>query len=142
MPKLSTLVIIASLVTALASTATYAQRVPGGSTYPQPSSEGSEPDCSNVMGFMRSVKQAEIKAFNGERVSLIPVCEDGTHRTRNFYGTLFRDGNAELLRKPIAGHPTLINALKARDYDQHDVVSVRFSANNGIIFYVHQRDMR
>ena len=43
---------------------------------------------------------------------------------------------------PIAHQPVMINALKARDYDQHDVVSVRFSANNGVILYVHQRDMR
>ncbi len=143
MRKLSTVAIIAGLVTALVSTSVQAQQVPGGPTHnPRGSSESSEPDCTELMGFMRSVKQAEIKAFNGERVRLIPVCEDGTHRTRNAYGTLFRDGNAELLRMPIARHPTLINALTAREYDQHDVVSVRFSANNGIIFYVHQRDMR
>jgi hypothetical protein len=47
-----------------------------------------------------------------------------------------------LLRLPIAHHPTLIDALETHDYDQNDVVSVRFSANNGVILYVHQRDMR
>ena len=143
MRTLSKLTIIASLVTAMAGTSAFAQQVPGGPTHqPYQSSTSSEPDCTDLMGFMRSVKQAEIKAFSGERVRLIPVCEDGTHRTRNAYGTLFRDGNAELLRGPIAGHPTMIGALRARDYDQHDVVSVRFSANNGVILYVHQRDMR
>lgn len=143
MRKLSTLAMIAGLVTALVTTGAQAQQVPGGPTHqPQQSSASSEPDCTELMGFMRSIKQAEIRAFNGERVRLIPVCEDGTHRTRNAYGTLFRDGNAELLRLPIAQHPQLLSTLKARDYDQHDVVSVRFSANNGIILYVHQRDMR
>lgn len=142
MRKLSSLAIIAGLVTAIVSTSAQAQQVPGGPTHYPRNQESSDPDCTEVMGFMRSVKQAEIKAFNGERVRLIPVCEDGTHLTRNFYGPLFRDGNAELLRLPIARHPTLINALKSREYDQNDVVSVRFSANNGIIFYVHQRDMR
>ena len=143
MRKLSTAATIAGLITALVATGAQAQQVPGTSTHnPQTSSYSSEPDCTELMGFMRSVKPGEIAAFNGERVRLIPVCEDGTHRTRNAYGTLFRDGNAELLRNPIARHPTLINALKAREYDQHDVVSVRFSANNGVILYVHQRDMR
>lgn len=142
MRKLSTLAIVVSLVSTLVSTSVQAQQVPGSTHRPQPSSHSSEPDCTELLGFMRLVKPAEIKAFNGVRVRLIPVCEDGTVITRNNYGSLFRDGNAELLRLPIARHPTLINALKAEDYDEHDVISVRFSANNGVILYVHQRDMR
>jgi hypothetical protein len=140
MRKLSTLAVIAGLLTAIVSTSVQAQSL---THQRQPrSSAATDPDCTEIMGFMRLVKQSEIKAFDGQRVSLIPVCEDGTMRTRNAYGTLFRDGNAELLRLPIAAHPVMINALRARDYDQHDVVSVRFSANNSVILYVHQRDMR
>ena len=139
MRKLSTLAIVAGLVTAMVTTGAQAQ-----SNYPrQPgSSTATDPDCTDIMGFMRSVKPGEIQSFSGNRAVLIPVCEDGTMRTRNAYGSLFRDGNAELLRLPIARQPVMINALKVRDYDQHDVVSVRFSANNGVILYVHQRDMR
>lgn len=37
---------------------------------------------------------------------------------------------------------TLMAALNACGYDQHDVVSLRFGGGGSIILYVHQRDMR
>jgi hypothetical protein len=51
------------------------------------------------------------------------------------------NGNVNHLRVSIAHNATLMTALRAKGYDQHDVVSLRHGANNSIILYVHQRDM-
>ena len=140
MKKLTAIALIAGLMTAMGTMGASALTITHPN-YPQ-SSPSSDPDCANVLGHMRSVKQAEIAAINGSQpVVLIAVCEDGTVPFRNVYGSLFVNGNAELLRLPIARNATLMSALRSRQYDQHDVVSVRFGANDSVILYVHQRDM-
>lgn len=93
------------------------------------------------MGHMRSVRQADINAIHGNRVSLQAVCEDLTVLGKNAYGSLFVNGNVNHLRVPIARNATLMAALTAKGYDQNDVVSLRHGANDSIILYVHQRDM-
>ena len=143
MLKIATLAVLAGLVTAASVLPSFAQVafVPGSNQrYPQPGS-GQEYDCSAAMGHMRSVKQADILAINGNRVALLPVCEDLTVRGKNVYGPLFVNGNVNHLRVPIARNATLMAALTAKGYDQNDVVSLRHGANDSIILYVHQRDM-
>lgn len=140
MNKLTAIVAIAGLATAfttIASTAAVVTHVPK----PNYSSESSDPDCTALMGYMRTPKSNEILGLTSAHVAIIPVCEDLTVVGRNNYGPLFVNGNAELLRQPIARTPALIEALRAKQYDQHDVVSVRFGGNDSIILYVHQRDM-
>jgi hypothetical protein len=140
MNKLTAIVAIAGLATAfttIASSAAVVTHVPK----PNYSSESSDPDCTALMGFMRTPKSTEILGLTNAHVAIIPVCEDLTVAGRNNYGPLFVNGNAELLRQPIARTPALIEALRAKRYDQHDVVSVRFGGNDSIILYVHQRDM-
>lgn len=141
MLKITTLAILAGLVTATSVAPSFAQfAVPGGNQrYPQDS--GQEYDCAAVMGHMRGVKQADIFAINGNRVALLPVCEDLTVPGKNAYGPLFVNGNVNHLRVPIARNATLMAALTAKGYDQNDVVSLRHGANDSIILYVHQRDM-
>lgn len=109
--------------------------------YPN-SGSGAVYDCATSMGHMRSVKQADIAAIKGNRVALLPVCEDLTVAGKNAYGDLFVNGNVNHLRVPIARNATLMTALRAKGYDQNDVVSLRHGANGSIILYVHQRDMR
>ncbi|MBO9588230.1 hypothetical protein [Devosia sp.] len=141
MLKITTLAILAGLVTATSVAPSFAQfAVPGGNQrYPQGS--GQQYDCAASMGHMRSVKQADIFAINGNRVALLPVCEDLTVPGKNAYGALFVNGNVNHLRVPIARNATLMAALTAKGYDQNDVVSLRHGANDSIILYVHQRDM-
>jgi hypothetical protein len=141
MNKLTAIVAIAGLATAfttIASSAAILNNVPGKPNY---SSESSDPDCTALMGFMRTPKSTEITGLISPHVAVISVCEDLTVAGRNNYGPLFVNGNAELLRQPIARTPALIEALRAKQYDQHDVVSVRFGGNDSVILYVHQRDM-
>ena len=140
--KVTTLAVLAGLVTAASVLPSFAQVafVPGSNQrYPQ--SSGSTYDCADSMGHMRSVKQADILAIHGNRVALLPVCEDLTVRGKNVYGPLFVNGNVNHLRVPIARNATLMAALTAKGYDQNDVVSLRHGANDSIILYVHQRDM-
>jgi hypothetical protein len=141
MNKLTAIAAIAGLVTAfttIASPAAVVTHVPGKPNGP---SQESDPDCTALMGYMRTPKSAEILGLNPAHVAIIAVCEDLTVPGRNNYGPLFVNGNAELLRQPIARTPALIQALRAKQYDQNDVVSVRFGGNDSIILYVHQRDM-
>lgn len=141
MYKLTKVAVIVGLVTALTSVASQAAVWTHNIQQPN-SSVSNDPDCTAVLGYMRTPNQAEIMGLSNVHVAIIPVCEDLTVPGRNNYGALFVNGNAELLRRPIAGNGLLINALRAKDYDQNDVVSVRFGGNDSIIFYVHQRDMR
>ncbi|MBN9335901.1 hypothetical protein [Devosia sp.] len=141
MLKATTLAILAGLITMTTVLPSAAQVRPGGSQRPPEQSEGQDEDCTAVMGHMRSVNQADINAIKGNRVALLPVCEDLTVRGKNVYGQLFVNGNVNHLRVPIAHNATLMTALRAKGYDQHDVVSLRHGANNSIILYVHQRDM-
>ena len=139
MNKLTALTLIAGIATAMTTLAPAAAQIPGkGPNYP---SQHSQEHCADTMGHMRRVSQADIAAVGNQPVVLIPVCEDMTVPFRNVYGPLFVNGNANLLRQPIARSRTLMNALRSRQYDQHDVVSVRFGGNHSIILYVHQRDM-
>jgi hypothetical protein len=138
MNKLTTLTLIAGIATALTTMAAAAQVAGKGPNYP---AAHSQEHCADTMGHMRRVSQADIAAIGNQPVVLIPVCEDLTVPFRNVYGPLFVNGNANLLRRPIARSQALMNALRGRQYDQHDVVSVRFGGNHSIILYVHQRDM-
>ncbi|PXA99352.1 hypothetical protein DMC47_03775 [Nostoc sp. 3335mG] len=141
MLKTTAIAVLAGLVTlttVLPSAAQFA--VPGAQRYPQ--GGGNTYDCSAAMGHMRSVKQSDIAAIKGNRIALLPVCEDLTVPGKNVYGALFVNGNVNHLRVPIARNATLMNALGARGYDQNDVVSLRFGSNDSIILYVHQRDMQ
>lgn len=145
MTKFRTMAAIAGLVTALTTMGAHAQfivtHVPN---YPPktPSVSANE-HCSDLMGFMRSIRTDEIAAIGHHQpIALIPVCEELSIVARNNYGSLFIDGNAEKLRMPIARNDALMSALLGKDYDQHDVVSVRFGGNDSVILYVHQRYMR
>ena len=142
MNKLAAVAAIAGLVTAFTTIASPAAILTNVQNTPHGSTESSDPDCTALMGYMRTPKSAEILALHDIHVAVIAVCEDLTVPGRNNYGSLFVEGNAELLRLPIARTPDLIEALRARQYDQHDVVSVRFGANDSVILYVHQREMR
>lgn len=140
MLKFATLTLLAGVLTAtsiLPSTAAVLLPRP-----PTKQSSGESPDCSASMGHMRSVNAADIAAINGNRVVLLPVCEELALYGREGYGSLFVEGNVNHLRQPIAHNSTLMSALTAKGYDQNDVVSLRHGGNDSIILYVYQRDMR
>ena len=144
MNKFTTLAVVVGLVSAFttmsSSAAIILNHVPKTPNVP---SEHNEPtNCADEMGHMRSVSPADISAIRNQHVALVAVCEDLSVAGKNNYGPLFINGNAELLRLPIAHNGTLMSALQSKDYDQNDVVSVRFGGNDSIILYVYQRDMR
>ncbi|WP_297105706.1 hypothetical protein [uncultured Devosia sp.] len=142
MIKLTTMILVAGLATATTTLPSAAQflaaNIPGGPNYPV---SHTDHDCADDMGHMRSVNVFDIQGIHDRKVYLHPICEDRTVYGRNNYGTLFLDGNVNVLREPIARNRTLMTALEAKGYDQYDVVSLRFGGNNSIILYVHQRDM-
>ena len=141
MLKFATLTLLAGVLTATtvlpSAAAVLLPRPPAA-----PGGSGHTAECSDSMGHMRSVKQADIFAINGNRVALLPVCEDLTVPGKNAYGPLFVNGNVNHLRQPIAHSATLMAALTAKGYDQNDVVSLRHGGNDSIILYVYQRDTR
>lgn len=141
MLKTTTFAILAGLITLTSIAPSFGQVAVPGSNYPRQEPGTSAYDCAAAMGHMRSVKKADIDAIRGNRVALLPVCEDLTVAGKNVYGQLFVNGNVDRLRTPIARNATLMAALTAKGYDQHDVVSLRFGGNGAIILYVHQRDM-
>ncbi|WDR02713.1 hypothetical protein PSQ19_00250 [Devosia algicola] len=146
MKKSSLMITIATLAMALTTIPSSAQfarlAVPGKPNYPQASPD-SPHSCADEMGHMRRVYQADIADIESwQQVVLIPVCDDQTMVSRTSYGSLFVEGNVGRLRMPIARNSTLMSALRAMDYDQFDVVSLGFGANDSILLYVHQRDMR
>jgi len=143
MNKLTSITLIAGLATVLTTFGAAAQVAGGPSNYPPAQSSEQEDFCTEGMGFMRSVSQADIQAIGGQqRIALVPVCEDGLRASREHYGTLFLEGNVNHLRVPMAHNRALMSALKTRNYDEQDVISLRYGANNTIILYVHQRDLR
>lgn len=139
MLKTTTFAIVAGMFTLTSVMASAAQVAGGPSNYPTPSP--SPTNCEEMVGHMRSVNQADINAINGNRVGLQSICEDLTVFGKNSYGSIFANGNVNHLRVPIARNATLMAALTAKGYDQNDVVSLRFGANDSIILYVLQRDM-
>jgi hypothetical protein len=143
MKKLTTMTVIAGLALVLTTAHGFAQsNIPGSNNYPRERSGGSQFSPCDTMGFMRRVSRTDIDAIhNGQKIALIAVCEDLTVPMRNSYGDLFVTGNVDALRAPIARNTALMSALRAKDYDQHDVVNLRYGAGNSIILYVHQRDM-
>ena len=145
MNKTSSITLVAGLIMALTTLGSAAAVVPGGpNNQREPSfSGGPRHDPCENMGHMRRVSQADIDAIDrSQHIALISVCEDLTVPERNNYGALFVNGNVETLRLPIARNSALMSALRAKDYDQHDVVNIRYGANDSIILYVHQRDIR
>jgi hypothetical protein len=142
MLKITTLAVLAGLVTLTSTLPSAAQfSFKAGGPAPQPGTEVGQ-DCTALMGHMRSVERADIQAIDGNRVALIPVCEELSVPVKDAYGPLFVNGNVNHLRVPIARNTTLMSALLAKGYDQFDVVSLRQGANHSIILYVHQRDMK
>lgn len=129
---------LATAATALPSAAQFAA-VPGGPNNPI-THENS--DCDDQLGFMPRVSRADIESINGQPVYLVPICEYGLIGRGNDYSWLFIDGNVDTLRLPLARNRTLMAALTAKGYDQHDVVSLFFGGGGSIYLYVHQRDMR
>lgn len=142
MKKLTSLSVIAGLAMVLTTMSASAQFIgPNPNRYPR-YPYANEENCADKMGHMRRVSSADIQAVRpGQHVGLIPVCEDLTVPGKNNYGSLFVYGNVSRLRVPLGRNPVLMQALVAKGYDQHDVISLRFGANDSIILYVHQRDM-
>ncbi|MEQ8600847.1 MAG: hypothetical protein RLP98_13075 [Devosia sp.] len=139
MLKLTALALLAGLATASVALPSYAQaNIPGTPNNP---SSGPDHSCEDEMGHMRSVNAFDIQGIQGQKIFLYPICEDPTVPGKNNYGTLFINGNVNLLRTPIARNATLMNALTAKGYDHNDVVSLRFAGGNSIYLYVHQRDL-
>lgn len=103
---------------------------------PSGASTGSYSVCGYDLGFMRRPTTRDIAAISSHSIVLNPVCEDGL-MSRHDIGSLFQDGNVEGLRPHIARNATLMNALRSGNYDQEDVVALRFGANNTVILYVH-----
>lgn len=138
MNKFSTLTIIAGLITAVTTLAPSAAVI---TTPRRAPTEEASTTCIYDLAFMRVVRREEIQAIGGDqRVALIPVCEEDFYT--NDYGTLFVDGNAAGLRHPIARNALLMGVLGADGYDEDDVVSIRFGADDSVLLYVHQRQMR
>lgn len=137
MIKLSTLVALVGIAVAASTSNAFAV-----AAWPTYDAMPATSECRNDLGFQRTFRTTEISAMHNQSVFLISVCEDLTMASRNDYGSLFVDGNADGLRSPIAQNDLLMTALYAQDYDQNDVVSIRLGANDSVILYVHQRDMR
>lgn len=115
--------------------------VPGGNNptpnqTPSGASTGSYSVCGYDLGFMRRPTTRDIAAIVNHAIVLNPVCEDGL-MSRHDIGSLFQDGNVEGLRPHNARNATLMNALRSGNYDQDDVVALRFGANDTVILYVH-----
>ncbi|MGV8955364.1 MAG: hypothetical protein ACOH2M_29995 [Cypionkella sp.] len=140
MNKFVTITVIAGLASVLStlvcSAAVVAPRAPRVAPHEH------QAECSTDMGHMRSVTRADIQTIGrDQRIVLVPVCEvEGVHTRYEDNGTLFRDGNVNTLRQPIARNPALISVLESKDYDEQDVISLRFGGNNSVILYVHQRE--
>jgi hypothetical protein len=139
--KIAMLAVLAGLATALPGASANAQAFVPGQTAPDPVSGSDDTECAYQLNYMPRVTRALIDAISGQPVYLIPVCENGLLDHRD-YGWLFAGGNVGTLRVPIARNRTLMQALTAEGYDQHDVISLRVGGDNGIVLYVHQRDMR
>lgn len=141
MKKLTSLTVIAGFAMALTTMGASAQFVAGIPWNPR-NPQQHEENCADKMGHMRRISAADIQAIHpGQPVGLIAVCEDLTVWGKNNYGPLFVNGNVGRLRVPLARNATLMQALVTEGYDEHDVISLRFGANDSIILYVHQRDM-
>lgn len=142
MNKTLALLVCAGVVSLAATLPSAAQRAPWNNNQNPRMISTQQHNCADEMGHMRSVRQADIAAINGQRVSLIAVCEDLSVAGKNAYGALFVNGNVNHLRTPIARNGTLMSALTARGYDEQDVVSLRFGGGGSVVLYVYQRDAR
>ncbi|WP_332688488.1 hypothetical protein [Devosia sp.] len=140
MDHIKTVVIAAGLLTAFATSGANAAFVLGKNSPNYPKSN-TQNECSFNAFMHPLVRTTEVAAIRpSQEIWLTPVCED--ELDRNNYGTLFRDGNVETLRGLIARNPALMATLSARGYDQFDVVALRFSRDDSVNLFVHQRDMR
>lgn len=139
MNKFTMIALVAGLATAAAalpsSAAVLLPKLPNnpGST--------SSYDCANEMTQINRISAEQVDGIQDRSVWLYPVCEDLTAYGRNNYRDLFFDGNAGVVRGEIGRNTTLMNALRAKGYDEHDVISLVFAAGNSVLVYVHQRDM-
>ena len=141
MNKFVTITVIAGLASVLATMAGSAAQVAPGRN---PNVHVSEPEefCTEGLGHMRSVSAADIQAISfNQPIVLVPLCEDTVQSRREVVGTLYLDGNVNAVRVPMARNRALMSVLQNANYDEQDVVSLRFGGNNSIILYVHQRDM-
>lgn len=143
MLKLTTLAVLAGLATAAATLPSQAQFIAGkpNNNYPG-TSTSTDSDCAYPPNYLPRVTRSRIESIHGQPVYLIPVCEDGLIGRNDDYGWLFRKGNVDTLRLPIARSSTLMAALTAEGYDHQDVISLRFGGDDSIVLYVHQRNLR
>lgn len=139
MNKFTMIALVAGLATAAAALpSSAAVLLPNNPNKP---SSTSSYDCASEMVQIRRISPEQVDSMQDRSVWLYPVCEDLTAYGRNNYRDLFFDGNAGVVRGEIARNPTLMNALRAKGYDQHDVISLVPAAGNSVLLYVHQRDM-
>ena len=139
MSKFTMIALVAGLATAAATLPSNAQFF--AANVPNKPTATSTYDCAQEMVQIRRISPAEVNGIQDRSVWLYPVCEDLTAYGRNNYRDLFFDGNAGVVRGEIGRNPTLMNALRAKGYDQHDVISLVLAAGNSVLLYVHQRDM-
>jgi hypothetical protein len=139
MNKFTMIALVAGLATAAAALPSNAAvLLPNNPNKPTSTSSY---DCADEMVQIRRISAEQVDGIEDRSVWLYPVCEDLTVYGRNNYRDLFFDGNANVLRAEIARNATLMNALRAKGYDEHDVISLVLAAGNSVLLYVHQRDM-
>ncbi len=139
MNKLTILTLVAGLATAAATLPSNAQFL--AVNVPNKPVAASTYDCAHEMVQIRRISAEQVNGIHDRSVWLYPVCEDLTAYGRNNYRDLFFNGNAGVVRGEIGRNPTLMNALRAKGYDEHDVISLVMAAGNSVLLYVHQRDM-
>jgi hypothetical protein len=139
MNKFTMIALVAGLATAAATLPSNAQFF--AANVPNKPMATSTYDCAQEMVQIRRISAEQVNSIQDRSVWLYPVCEDLTAYGRNNYRDLFFDGNAGVVRGEIGRYPTLMNALRAKGYDQHDVISLVLAAGNSVLLYVHQRDM-
>lgn len=141
--KLTALAVLAGLALAATTAPGFAQfAAKGNNNVRQVPSSTEDSECAYQLNYMARVTRAHIESIDSQPVYLIPVCEDGLIGRNDDYGWLFVSGNVGTLRVPLSRNSTLMSALRAEGYDEHDVISLRFGGANSITLYVHQRSMR
>lgn len=140
--KITTVALLAGFATFAAVLPGHAQFNVPGTNQGSPNYDESDYRCHDEMGRSPHISAAQVRAIRDQLVWLQPICENVAISQTSDYGTLFLDGNASALRGHIAANPTLMAELTEHDYDQHDVISIVYGANDSILLYVHQRDVR
>ncbi len=137
MHKLSILVAAATAAVSLASiavstTPAAAQRLTHVPSNNYPTYSPSTYSCQTQLGYLRRVYEEQLDQVDDpNRVGVIPVClgED--------YGHMRNEGNAGALRASIASNEAIVLALRAKRFRPDDVVGVRMTDEDAVLFYVH-----